>query len=95
MKPGSDAAQQITLALAREYCDTVAFSATPISPAAAVSSKRKPVSHGAFRGAVLGLIQDLFKFVCSINVHLAGKVSIVFTPCGPLVYQWKNVSLSY
>lgn len=80
------------LALSAEYASVpIRSPATSIilaetvrrSPEASVSRKRP--------WTVFLLIQNLLKLADFAGVGVSGKVSVVFTQCGPLVYQWKGI----
>ena len=84
------AAQSQILALSAEYVSMPMRSpATSIILAEAVRRSQEGIEPRRRSRPAAVLIRNLLKFMHLVQVELAGKVSIVFTPCGPMVYQWK------
>jgi hypothetical protein len=83
------AAQSQVLALSVDYVSVPMRSpATSIILAEAVRRSQEAIELRRRSRPAAMLICYLLKFVRLAQFELAGKVSIVFTPCGPTVYQW-------
>lgn len=88
--PPDSAAQSQVLALSADYVSVPTRPpATSIILAEAVRRSQEAIELRRRSRPPAVLICYLLKFVRLAQVELAGKVSIVFTPSGPLVYQWK------
>ncbi|MGA8658979.1 MAG: hypothetical protein WB586_22855 [Chthoniobacterales bacterium] len=86
--PDSAAPSQI-LALSADYVSVPMRSpVTSIILAEAVRRSQETVELRRRSRPAAVLIRNLLKLVRLAQVELAGKVSIAFTPCGPIVYQW-------
>jgi len=86
------AEQSQILALSAEYVSVPMRSpATSTILAEAVRRSQEATESPRRSRPAAVLIRDFLKFGRLAQVELAGKVSIVFTPCGPMVYQWKAI----